>query len=212
MNPLSPISSFFSRQTESGALDLKTATQQWGKLPEPDLSQPHFHIRYLAVGLSGGGEESSANQLAMLALNGDGFSSADSFAMDIPASQKLDMELRDWMDFVSSSVLVSFRADFGLSVIRKLFQEACGVEINPRWIDLALLLPELFPESENKCVTMADWLAFFELEDDRNDAMTDALATGRLLLCVLARASEKGYSSPNDLMRAEKARRWLWSH
>jgi hypothetical protein len=113
---------------------------------------------------------------------------------------------------VGNSILVSYRADFGLQSLRKRFADAGAGEISPRWLDLALLLPEIYPEGHGQCVTFGDWLHLFSLDADRPDALTDALATGRVFLSVLAKAGERGYFSPTELMKVEKARRWLWSH
>lgn len=212
---MNPLSSLFSRNNDP-ATDFKAAVQAWGKLPDPDLSQAHFGVRYVVVGMAGGDPNEltrTVTRLAALGVTADGVASDDCLLLDFAVEESArEQALRDFMDFVGNSILVSYRADFGLQSLRKRFADANGGDISPRWIDLALLLPEIYPEGQGKCVTLDDWLGLLELGDQRSDALTDALATARLFLSVLARAGERGYSSPAELMRIEKARRWLWSH
>lgn len=213
---MNPLSSLFSRSGSGAPTDLKSATQAWMRLPELDLSQAHYGIRYVAVGMVGGDITDinrSVTKLAALGIGADGISASDSLLLDFAVEESArEQALRDFMEFVGNGILVSYRADFGLQSLRKRFADANGGEISPRWLDLALLLPEIFPEGLGKCITLADWLHFFDLDDEPTDALSDALAASRLFLSVLARAGERGFSSPADLMKVEKARRWLWSH
>lgn len=213
---MNPLSSFFGRSLNSSD-DLKSATQAWQRLPEPDLLDTHFAVRYIAIGMSVSGDCSDENRsltkLAALGVSGGLVSPADALLVDFAVEQPArEQSLRDFMNFAGNGILVSYKADFGLQSLRKRFADANAGEISPRWLDLALLLPELFPEGQGKCLTLDDWLGFLELGDEREDALADALSTGRLLLSVLTRAGERGYSSPAELMKIEKARRWLWSH
>ena len=151
---MNPLSSLFSRGGSDGATDIKSVTQAWMRLPEPDFSQGHYGIRYVAIGMVGGeitDTNRSVTKLAALGIGADGISASDSLLLDfaVEASSR-EQALRDFMSFVGNSILVSYRADFGLQSLRKRFEDAQagnGSDVSPRWLDLALLLPEIFPES-----------------------------------------------------------------
>lgn len=218
MNPLTPLQALFSGSSRTSDADtLKAAVLAWNKHADPDLTQPHFHTPYIVLGMTGkpAGEQSSdppIQAISAIAVQGDGVSAEEVFYADIPDDPGArERVLRDFIQFVSDGILVSFRADFGLRGLNRLWADSGGAEATPRWLDLARLLPGLIPESQGQCTTLADWLAFFKLEDRREDAFADALLNCRLLMQVLARASEHGLVCAEDLIQQEKARRWLWA-
>ena len=71
-----------------------------------------------------------------------------------------------------------------------------------------MLLPALFPGTQND--TLEDWLGHFGLGITvRHRALIDAYAHAALLLIVLDRASRLGLNTTGELIRIEKAQRWL---
>lgn len=216
---MNPLQAWLGRPTSlKDAKDLSSAVVAWRSMEGMDLTQPHFHTRYVAVGIvsqqEGDGELGGAIQsLAAVVVQGDGMETREVFYADIP-EDRADSErvLQDFIQFVGNSVLVSFRADFGLASLRKVFAR-CGIRrVSPKWLDLTLLLPEIFPKGRGQGAPLSDWLDYLGLADQRGDALADALLNGKLFLQVLSKAAEHGYSTPKELIRVERARRWLWSH
>ena len=116
--------------------------------------------------------------------------------------------LVDCLEFLGSSVVVAYRAEFDATILRREFAQVLGTRLPNRFVDLAILLPSLFPSTSND--TLEDWLGYFGLGlAARHQALADAYANALLLLIVLERASRLGLKTTDDLVRMEKAQRWL---
>jgi DNA polymerase-3 subunit epsilon len=112
------------------------------------------------------------------------------------------------LEFLGSSVVVAFRAEFDETMLRRATAEVLGVRLRTRFIDLAVLLPALFPATPND--TLDDWLHHFGVSaQSRHHALADAYAHAMLLLVVLERATRMGLNTLGDLLNIEKAQRWL---
>jgi DNA polymerase-3 subunit epsilon len=74
-------------------------------------------------------------------------------------------------------------------------------------MDLAWLLPALFPEARLARVALDLWLAYFHLQvPDRHRADVDALMTAELMLIAMKRARHKGiddFKSLADLAQGQ---------
>jgi DNA polymerase-3 subunit epsilon len=116
--------------------------------------------------------------------------------------------LVDFLEYRSAAVAVAFRADFDATVLARELELQLGVRVPRRFVDLAVLLPALFPGTQND--SLEDWLAHFDLLSiGRHDALADAYATAQLLLIVLAAAQQSGARTTGDLLALERAQRWL---
>jgi DNA polymerase-3 subunit epsilon len=112
------------------------------------------------------------------------------------------------LEFIDASRVVAFRAEFDETVFRREALERLGVRAWPRFIDLAALLPALFPGTDND--TLDDWVRHFRLPPiGRHHAIADAYATAQLLMIVLEAAPRAGIETARDLSNAEQAQRWL---
>jgi DNA polymerase-3 subunit epsilon len=112
------------------------------------------------------------------------------------------------LEFIGASRVVAFRAEFDETVFRREVHERLGLRAWPRFIDLAALLPALFPGTEND--TLDDWVRHFRLPPiGRHHAIADAYATAQLLMIVLEAAPRAGIETARDLSDAEQAQRWL---
>jgi DNA polymerase III subunit epsilon len=118
--------------------------------------------------------------------------------------------LVDFLAFSGKAPLVAFHSDFDRVLIERTAGEILGVEPAGPWLDLAVLAPALFAGHARSARSLDDWLAIFGIEnDERHDALADAVATAQLLLVVLAEAGRQGLSTWLQLDRLQKDQRWL---
>ena len=116
--------------------------------------------------------------------------------------------LLDCLEFLGSAVVVAYRAEFDATILRRELAQVLGTRMPNRFVDLAVLLPALFPGTQNDA--LEDWLGHFGLGFTvQHRALIDAYAHAALLLIVLERASRLGLHTTDELIRIEKAQRWL---
>jgi DNA polymerase-3 subunit epsilon len=113
-----------------------------------------------------------------------------------------------FLEYVGRAPLVAFRAEFDQTMLDRALQETLGVTTQSDWIDLAKVLPALYPA--NDCRTMDDWLAMMRVRMlARHDALADALATAQMLQVALAAADRVDMTCPAHLIEMQKAQHWL---
>ena len=121
--------------------------------------------------------------------------------------------LLDFLTFAGKAPLVGFNVGFDRIVIERATSSVLGMKPDNIWLDLAVLLPSLFPPLAPVAHTLDDWTGVFGIDNySRHDAVADALATAQLWLVVMAHARKEGIKSCADLIRAEKGLRWLGHH
>ena len=99
------------------------------------------------------------------------------------------------LEFIGDSRVVAFRAEFDATVFEREVRRQLGYRAWPRFIDLAALLPAMFPGTEND--TLDDWVAHFGLPPiGRHHAIADAYATAQLLMIVLEAAPRSASRPP----------------
>lgn len=110
--------------------------------------------------------------------------------------------------YVGEGVPVAFHAPFDAGILRRH-----GLKLRHDWIDLATLMPALFPEGAPKQSSLDPWLARFGIEpQQRHDALADAAATAELLLVALAEVKRRGLDTVEGLRQTERDARWLARH
>ena len=113
-----------------------------------------------------------------------------------------------FLEYVGHCPLVAFRAEFDQTMIDRALDETLGTISQSAWLDLAELLPALYPSNENK--TMDDWLAMMNIRMlARHDALADALATAQMLQVCLHQAETLEMTCPAHLLEMQKAQHWL---
>jgi hypothetical protein len=86
-------------------------------------------------------------------------------------------------------VPVAFHAPFDAGILRRHGLKLRG------WVDLATLMPALFPERAPRQCTLDHWLAAF--------------AAAQLLLAALAQLKRQRSSTVEELIKTERGARWL---
>ena len=118
--------------------------------------------------------------------------------------------LLSFLEYVDGAPLFAFHVAFDETMLHKACRKFLGLDFRHSWADLAYLLPEFFPDYEKKYHALDDWLAHFHIgNDERHNALADALATAQLGLIALRNARSKGLVSFKSLQEMEKAQRWL---
>jgi DNA polymerase III subunit epsilon len=116
--------------------------------------------------------------------------------------------LLDFLEYRGAAFAVAFRAEFDAEVLAREIELQLGIRVPRRFIDLAVLLPALFPGMQND--TLEDWLGHFALVPiGRHDALADAYTGAQLLLIALDAAQRLGARTTGDLLELESAQRWL---
>jgi DNA polymerase-3 subunit epsilon len=115
-----------------------------------------------------------------------------------------------FLDYLDGAPLFAFHVMFDETMLRKACRRFLGIEFRHAWVDLAYLLPDLFPDFARKYNALDDWLAHFSIGNDaRHNALADALATAQLGLIALRAARERRATDFKSLQDMEKAQRWL---
>ncbi len=115
-----------------------------------------------------------------------------------------------FLEYLDGAPLLAFHVTFDETMLRKACRKFLGIEFRHAWVDLANLLPELFPDCAKKCHTLDDWLKRSNIVNDaRHNAQADALATAQLGLMALHSAQNKGINNFKSLQEMERAQRWL---
>ena len=114
----------------------------------------------------------------------------------------------DFLEFAGRGPLVAFHAEFDRAMLKRAVREHLALRVESPWIDVAALLPLLFPDGG--CESLDQWIAHFGLEAfERHDALADAWVTAELFLIALAAADRRGMTTAGDLVAAQTAHRWL---
>ena len=119
--------------------------------------------------------------------------------------QPLSSVIAELQHFVGDANLAAFHAPFDARMLARH-----GLKAKRAWLDLAVLLPALFPDQGSKASPLDHWLEVFAIPAHaRHDALGDAFATAQLLLVALAEAKRQRVGTVQGLFRAEGAGRWL---
>jgi DNA polymerase-3 subunit epsilon len=114
----------------------------------------------------------------------------------------------DFLEYLGKDPLVAFRAGFDREVMERAMKSVLGPRFRHPWIDLAFLLPALFPGTE--CTSLDEWLRHFGLAASaRHHAVADAFATAMLFQVVLVAATRENMGTTERLLAMQKAQLWL---
>ena len=235
MGWLSSLSKRF-RPRPTAVPEHRAALAAWQALPEAALELPHARQRYVVVDVETSGLDMKRDRLIAIgavAVQGGTIDFADAFQVVLQQSEASSTEnilihgigageqrdgvepaaaLLAFLDFVGKSPLVAYHAFFDEAMLAKAMRAHLGQVPGFFWLDLAWVLPELFPDfRRDGRVALDDWLTYFGIENiQRHNAVSDAYATACLLQIASARGTARGSESAAAFARIEKARRWLY--
>jgi DNA polymerase-3 subunit epsilon len=206
--------------------------RRWQRLPQADPGLPHERTRYVVVDTETTGLDLRRDRLIAIgaaAVTAGRLDFSDCFETvlrQVRASADANILIHgiggqtqiggiepkaamlDFLEYLGKDPLVAFRAEFDRTMIKRGMRSILGVPFRHAWIDLAFLLPALFPDTE--CASLEDWVAHFELAaGERHHAVADAFATAMLLQVALVAAAKQDMRTAADLLAMQKAQYWL---
>lgn len=100
--------------------------------------------------------------------------------------------LVDCLAYIGNAPLVAFHAGFDQAVLSRAVNRQLGAVMPNPWLDIAWLLPVLYPEARLEKAGLDAWTAFFGVDfGTRHRADVDALMTAQLWLLAVHRARER---------------------
>lgn len=101
--------------------------------------------------------------------------------------------LLDFLDWAGAAAFVAFHSPFDQRMLERALQAELGVNRPYVWLDMAAVLPLLFPRAEVGPGRLDDWADYFKLNiSNRHNASADALATAELMLIAIHEARAQG--------------------
>lgn len=117
--------------------------------------------------------------------------------------------LEAFFAFAAADPLAAFHADFDRTVLERAARRH-AIRSKGLWLDLARLLPVLFPGPRHADRSLDDWLSHFGLDHPaRHDAAADAYVSAQLLQIALAQAAQQGCATVGQVIRASVSARWM---
>lgn len=209
---------------------LAGAIKAWQALPAPDRRMPAVSARFLVVDTETSGlDPRSAHLLSIGAcrVQSGALRLRPTFEIAVrPAAPSSDENilvhgigrqgqleganaadaLSEFLQFAGRPVFVGFHAPFDAAVLRRAVRAELGIAFEEAWLDLAVLLPALFPELVAAAWDLDRWITQFGVPNyARHSALADACATGELLLLALARADARGVHDVSGLFQLQAA-------
>lgn len=203
----------------------------WQALPQPELGTPVGQARLVVVDVESTGLNLKTDTLisigAVAVVNGS-ISLSDSFSVVLQQRVTSPREnilihgitgsaqragappadaLLSFLEYLGKSPLVAFHVAFDETMIRRALREYLGMRFTHPWLDLAWLLPALWPDVARSIRALDDWSERFSIRnEDRHNALSDALATAQLLLVATVQARlVHGTNNYDGLRRLERA-------
>jgi DNA polymerase III subunit epsilon len=119
-----------------------------------------------------------------------------------------------FLEYLGKSPLVAFHVAFDETMIKRALRQYLGISFKRPWLDLAYVLPALYPDLMRSHRGLDDWSSHFDIRnDDRHNAVADALATAQLLLVAIAQAQLAHETRNYDgLRKLERAFHHSWAN
>lgn len=115
-----------------------------------------------------------------------------------------------FLEYVGKSPLVAFHVTFDETMIRRALRQYLGLSFKHPWLDLAYVMPALYPPLAHSHRVLDDWIGRFNIRIEvRHNALADALATAQLLQVANTQARKKGIADFTGLRDLERAQRWV---
>lgn len=115
--------------------------------------------------------------------------------------------LLEWMD---GDPILAYHSAFDQRFLEKALRQNLNYSRSHTWMDVAELLPCLFPDAKTGGHGLDNWADYFNLEvSARHHAAADALATAELTLAALNQAQKKGVLTMKQLHESLKYYRRL---
>ena len=209
----------------------QAALNAWRQRPAPSLRTPMEAVRWVVMDVESSGLDVWRDRLISIgavAVHGEVLQFSDSLEVVLRQAEVSETAnilvhgiggtaqrsglpparaLLDFLAFAGRDPLVAFHAAFDTVMIGRALRTHLGLRWRPLAIDLADLLPALFPQAG--CRDLDGWASRFGIRHDaRHQALSDAYATAQLLQVALSAARAQGYltlGAINALQRQQRA-------
>lgn len=197
--------------------DVSSALEAWRASSAPSFDGPHFHTRYVVVDVATSGSDSVADRLlgiAAASVHQSRIVPADTVYVDLagsPEAGSVERRLLGFLQHAAKVPLVTYHVPYVESFLQRAFSERLGVDFQPTWIDLAWLLPSMFPDKGSSVMPLDHWIEAFGLEggSGRRNAMENSLLLARLFQMLLVRATGKEIDTAAKLIGESRASSFL---
>lgn len=113
--------------------------------------------------------------------------------------------LVDFLCWAGPAVFIAFHAPFDQRMLERALKAHLGIRPTYTWLDMADILPALFPDAKVGPGRLDNWLHHFQLDvSNRHNAAADAMVTAELMLIAIHQARAQAITTLPEL--AEKAR------
>lgn len=117
-----------------------------------------------------------------------------------------------FLEYLGKDPLIAFHVTFDQTMIRRAIRQCLGIPFDHAWVDMAYLMPAIYPVYASRYRSLDDWIAHFNIHNDaRHNALSDAMVTAQLLQIALGQASKKNIVNFAGLRDLEKMQRWVSS-
>lgn len=197
---------------------VRTGLEAWRELAAPSLEGPHFHTRYVVVDVATSGTDPEADQLLGIATSSVHQSAImpdDALYIDFAGSGDeggaVERQLLAFLQHAAKAPMVTYHVPFVGGFLQRACKERLGVDFQPQWIDMAWLLPSMFPDKSSKVMPLDFWIEAFGLDvgSGRRNAMENSLLLSRIFQMLLVRASSKEIESAAKLIGESRASSFL---
>jgi DNA polymerase-3 subunit epsilon len=114
-----------------------------------------------------------------------------------------------FLEYLGKDPLVAFHVAFDETMIRRALRQYLGFSFKHHWLDLAYVMPALYPDLMHSHRALDDWSSKFNLHNEnRHNAVADALVTAQLLLVAANIARQDSDFSYDDLRSLERSYRY----
>ena len=207
--------------------ELRAALEAWRESPAPSMDDVHFHTRYVVLDITSSGINPDTDKLLGIAasavrqatiLPDDAFSvdlsvqsGGDAVSPETLAGTTVDQQLMAFLQFTAKAPIITYHAPYVGAFLHRTFKERLGIDFQPHWIDLALLLPALFDEKSDVVKPLDFWIESFGLYagSGRRCAMENTLMLARLFQMLLVRATGKEIDTAAQLVEESRASDFL---
>lgn len=206
----------------------------WQGLPETDRTATFAQSRFVVVDVETTGLNLMTDTLisigAVAVVNGR-IALGDSFSVVLQQQESSGKEnilihgisgsvqregmapveaLLSFLEYLGKDPLAAFHVTFDETMIRRAMRQYLGLTFKRPWMDLAYVMPALYPDLASRYRSLDEWSGHFDIRNNlRHNALTDALATAELFLVALAQARGKRIASFDEFCSLEKVQRWV---
>ncbi|OEY67833.1 PolC-type DNA polymerase III [Marinobacter sp. X15-166B] len=110
--------------------------------------------------------------------------------------QQTEDALFQLLQWINGDPVLAFHAAFDRQFLNKALKQVLGYRQSHIWLDVAELMPTLFPDTETGGRRLDNWADHFGLEASaRHHAGADAMVTAEMTLIALDKAAKRGLTT-----------------